>query len=108
MNPSQTAIMSLDELRPRGTLLGVRTTGVAFVRPNIFSDAWRATVGSMRGITYGLRITKARCRTRHKIKRNRLRGLSVRPRGARELDNTRIVNARCADAALMILQHHCA
>jgi hypothetical protein len=45
-------------------------TGVAFVRPNIFSDARRATAGSMRGIWFGLRITKARCRTRRKIKRN--------------------------------------
>jgi hypothetical protein len=58
------AIMSLDEPRPRGTVLGERTTGVAFVRSNIFSDARRATAGSTRGITYGLRITKARCRTR--------------------------------------------
>jgi len=45
-------------------------TGFASVRLVIFSDATRATAGSMRGITYGLRTTKARCRIRCKIKRN--------------------------------------
>ena len=45
-------------------------TGFVSVRLIIFSDARRATAGSMRGITYGLRTTKAPCRTRCKIKRN--------------------------------------
>jgi hypothetical protein len=71
------AIMSLDEPRPRGTLLGV-----AFVKPNIFSDAWRATAGSMRGIWCGSRTTKVRCHTRRKIKRISATGSSARRRGA--------------------------
>jgi predicted Zn finger-like uncharacterized protein len=35
----------------------------------------------MRGITYGFRITRPRCRTRRKIKLNRLHGRSARPVG---------------------------
>jgi hypothetical protein len=38
--------------------------------------------GSMRGITYGLKITKVRCPTRRKIKRISARGSSARRRGA--------------------------
>jgi hypothetical protein len=53
-------------------------TGFASVRLVIFSDATRATAGSTRGITYGLRITRDRCRTLCKIKRNRLHGRSAR------------------------------
>src|SRR6202171_1753543 len=52
-------------------------TGDTLARLIIFSGARRATAGSMHGITYGLRITKARCRTRRKIKRNRLHGRSA-------------------------------
>ena len=48
------------------------------------SDATRAAAGSTRGITYGLGITRDRCRTRRKIKRNRLHGRSARPLGAYE------------------------
>jgi hypothetical protein len=59
-------------------------TGFASVRLVIFSDATRATAGSTRGITYGLRITRDRCRTLCKIKRNRLHGRSAWPLGAYE------------------------
>jgi len=50
----------------------------------IFSDARHATAGSTRGITYGFWITKARCRTRRKIKRNSATGSSARAGGACE------------------------
>jgi len=43
-------------------------TGDTSARLIIFSDARRATVGSMRGITYGFRITRPRCRTPRKIR----------------------------------------
>jgi hypothetical protein len=59
----------------------------------------------MRGTTYGLRITKARCRTRHKIKRNRLRGRPARPRGARADDPTtswRLIACRTGQGFLVI------
>jgi hypothetical protein len=42
-------------------------TGGASARPKTFSDATFAAAISTRGITYGFRITKARCRTRRKI-----------------------------------------
>ena len=45
-------------------------TGFASVRLVIFSDATRATAGSTREITYGLRITRGRCYSRCKIKCN--------------------------------------
>ena len=58
------------------------STGVGFGKSNIFSGARRAMAGSMRGITYGLKITKVRCRTRRKIKRISATGSSARRRGA--------------------------
>jgi hypothetical protein len=42
--------------------------GDASVRPDIISDARRATAGSIRGIKYGSRITRPRCRTPRKIR----------------------------------------
>jgi hypothetical protein len=57
-------------------------TGDASVRLSIFSDAKRATAGSMPEITYGLRITKVRCRTPRKIRRSSATGSSARRRGA--------------------------
>ena len=57
-------------------------TGDAWVRLSIFSDAKRATAGSMPEITYGLRITKVRCRTPRKIRRSSATGSSARRRGA--------------------------
>ena len=74
-----TAIMPIDEPRPRGTVLGERADRRHVGEAYHFSDARRATVGSMRGITYGFRITRPRCRTPRKIKLNRLRGRSAPP-----------------------------
>jgi hypothetical protein len=77
------------------------------MRSNSFSDATRATAGSTRGITCGFRITKARCRSRRKIKRSRLHGRSALPRGAlergRRVGPTPIASTH-DEAALTILQ----
>jgi hypothetical protein len=67
------AIISLEEPRPRGTVLGERTDGRRVGEAYHFSDARRATAGSMGGIWFGFRITRPRCRTQRKIKRNKLR-----------------------------------
>jgi hypothetical protein len=56
------AIMSLDEPRPRGTVLGERADWRPVREVEHFFRCKATTVGSMRGITYGPRITKARCR----------------------------------------------
>ncbi len=81
-------------------------TGFASVRLVIFSDATRATAGSTRGITYGLRITRGRCRTRCKIKRNSATGSTASVCGACELGRRecpRLITPTHDDAALMIL-----
>ncbi len=86
-------------------------TGFASVRLVIFSDATRATVGSTRGITYGLRITRGRCRTRCKIKRNSATGSTASVCGACELGRRecpRLITPTHDDAALMILSRYCA
>jgi len=57
------AIMSLYEPRPRGTVLGERADRRHVGEAEHFSDVWRATVGSMRGIWCGPTTTKARCYT---------------------------------------------
>jgi hypothetical protein len=67
-----TAIMSLYEPRPRGTVLGERADRRR-VREAEHFFRW-ATAGSMREITYGLKITKVRCRTRRRIKLSRPHG----------------------------------
>jgi hypothetical protein len=70
MNPSQTAIMSLDEPRPRGTVLGERIDRrrVREVEHFFHCKACNGWIDAR--ITYGLRITRGRCRIPHKIKRN--------------------------------------
>jgi len=45
-----TTVMPIDEPRRAGRCSASAPTGVAFLRLNIFSDARRATAGSMRGI----------------------------------------------------------
>jgi len=62
------AIMSLEEPRPRGTVVGERADTRRVSEAETFSDATFAAAISTRGITYGSWITKARCRTRRKIK----------------------------------------
>jgi hypothetical protein len=52
-------------------------TGGPSVRPNIFSDARRAAAISTGATTYGLRITKARCRTRRKMEFSRREGAAL-------------------------------
>ena len=64
------------------------------LRGRVFFDARSATAGSTRGITYGLRTTKARCRTRRKIKRNSATGSSARARGACELGRRNVSSRR--------------
>jgi|SRR5450432_663389 hypothetical protein len=105
-----TTVMQIDEPRPRGSLLGERPMGGPSPRPNIFSDARRATAGSMCGIWCGSKTTKARCRIPRKIKRNRLHG-----RLARLVAPSNLVGHCPAfiapihgDAARMILQRYCA
>ncbi len=86
----------------------VRRCGVSHI---IFSDARHATAGSTRGITYGFWITKARCRTRRKIKRSSATGSSARARW-----RVRTWPAQCPrliapthdDAGLMILRRRLA
>jgi hypothetical protein len=51
------AIMSLEERRPRGTVLGERADRRRVGEACHFFDATRATAGSTRGISYGLGIT---------------------------------------------------
>src|SRR6266700_6792834 len=74
------AIMSLEEPRPRGIVLGAPADRLRVGEAYHSSDARHATAGSTRGITYGFWITKARCRTRRKIKRNSATGSSARAR----------------------------
>jgi hypothetical protein len=52
----------------------------------------------MRGITYGLRTTKARCCTRCKIKRNSVTGSSARARGACEPGQGAMYSSHRAEA----------
>jgi hypothetical protein len=66
-----TTVMPIDEPRRAGRCSASAPTGVAFLRLNIFSDARRATAGSMRGMWCGSRATKARCRTRRRIEFSR-------------------------------------
>jgi hypothetical protein len=70
----------------------------ACLRPNMFSMQGMQRLDPMRGITCGLGITRVRCRTRRKIKRNRPHGRSARPRSARELEGREISRAHRADA----------
>jgi hypothetical protein len=107
MNPSQTAIMSLEEPRPRERWSGSAPTGGASARPKTFSDATFAAAISTRGITYGFWITKARCRTRRKIKRNSATGSSARARGACEFGrrNVLVSSRRRMTTLLLLIQH---
>jgi hypothetical protein len=53
MNPSQTAIMSLEESRPRGTGLDERADRCRVCEVEFFFDARRVVALSMRGIWFG-------------------------------------------------------
>jgi hypothetical protein len=72
-----------------------------------FSDATFAAAISTRGITYGFWITKARCRTRRKIKRNSATGSSARARGACEFGrrNVLVSSRRRMTTLLLLIQH---
>jgi hypothetical protein len=76
------AIMSLEEPRPRGTVVGERADRRRVSEAENFFRCTFAAAISTRGITYGFWITKARCRTRRKIKRNSADRSSMRARGA--------------------------
>src|SRR6266568_7327798 len=85
--------------------------GFASVRLIIFSDARHATAESTCGITYGFWITKARCRTGRKIKRNSATGSSARARWRVRTwpaQCPRLITPTHDDAGLMILRRRLA
>jgi hypothetical protein len=92
------AIMSLEEPRPRGMVLGERSDRLRVGEAYHFFRCMKSTAGSMRGITYGLRTTKARCCTRCKIKRNSVTGSSARARGACEPGQGAMYSSHRAEA----------
>jgi hypothetical protein len=72
-----TTVMPIDEPRPRGTVLGERTDGRRVPEAEHFFRC-KACNGWIDARDLVLRITKPRCRTRRKIKLNRLRGRLAR------------------------------
>jgi hypothetical protein len=97
------AIMSLEERRPRGTVLGERADRRRVSEAENFSDATFAAI-STHGISFGLRTTRANCRTPRAIKLNSADRSSACVLGACELGRcnvSRLIAPTHGDAALM-------
>jgi hypothetical protein len=65
-----TGIMTIDEPRPRGSCMGKQVSGPRLTEAEHFRRCRCATAISTCAIAFGLKITKARCRTRRRIGRS--------------------------------------
>jgi hypothetical protein len=58
-------IASFDEPRPRGLVIGKQVTGPRLTEAENYCQCIGAADGLMPAISYGSRITRDHCRTRH-------------------------------------------
>jgi hypothetical protein len=103
MNPSQTAITRRIETARDGARRARRQA--SRLRGRVFFDARRATAGSTRGIWFGLRMTKARCRIPRKTKCSSITRSSARPVCASRCSR-RTLAGGAAEPALRVGEFH--